>query len=93
MSIADNVPMRIPVEFIPRGEAEPLGDATTFCSVMPQASPFNIPDLMRQLLNHRAEQICATCRAHKLPAGTICHKSSLRPVIEQQAVMHFPMRN
>jgi methylenetetrahydrofolate reductase (NADPH) len=39
--------MRISVELIPRGEAELLSDARTVRSVMPQASAFNIPDLMR----------------------------------------------
>jgi methylenetetrahydrofolate reductase (NADPH) len=38
--------MRISVELVPRSEAELLRDATTVRSVMPQASAFNIPDLL-----------------------------------------------
>src|SRR3954469_6146806 len=36
------------------------------------------------LLNHRPQQINATYGAHELSAGTICRKSSLRSMIEQQ---------
>lgn len=39
--------MRISVELVPRGESELLDDARTVRSVMPLASAFNIPDLMR----------------------------------------------
>jgi len=39
--------MRISVELIPRGDAELLADAAAVRSAMPQASAFNIPDLMR----------------------------------------------
>jgi len=39
--------MRISVELIPRSRAELLSDASTVRSVMPQATAFNIPDLMR----------------------------------------------
>ena len=38
--------MRISVELIPRSRAELLSDASTVRSVMPQATAFNIPDLM-----------------------------------------------
>jgi methylenetetrahydrofolate reductase (NADPH) len=38
--------MRISVELIPRSRAELLRDAGTVRSVMPQATAFNIPDLM-----------------------------------------------
>ena len=43
--------------------------------------------LVSLLLNHRPEQISATYGARKLSAGTICCKTSLRPVIEQQALV------
>jgi methylenetetrahydrofolate reductase (NADPH) len=39
--------MRISVELIPRSEAELLADARTVRSVMPQATAFNVPDLMQ----------------------------------------------
>ena len=43
----DNIPMRISVELIPRGASDLLNDARTVRSVMPQATAFNIPDLIR----------------------------------------------
>jgi methylenetetrahydrofolate reductase (NADPH) len=44
---ADTGRMRVSVELIPRGEAELLADARAVRAAMPQASAFNIPDLMR----------------------------------------------
>lgn len=39
--------MRVSVELVPRGSAELLEDASTVRSVMPEATAFNVPDLMR----------------------------------------------
>lgn len=44
---SDDGGMRISIELIPRGEADLLNDARTARSLMPQATAFNIPDLMR----------------------------------------------
>jgi methylenetetrahydrofolate reductase (NADPH) len=48
--------MRISVELVPRGEAELLEDARTVRSVMPEATAFNIPDLMQ--FSIRSWQAC-----------------------------------
>ena len=52
--------MRISVELIPRGAAEVQADAHTVRAVMPAATAFNIPDLMRFPL--RSWEACALTR-------------------------------
>jgi methylenetetrahydrofolate reductase (NADPH) len=58
--------MRISVELIPRGETEVLTDAMAVRNAMPEATAFNIPDLMRFPL--RSWQACAVTN-QVLPAS------------------------